>query len=383
MADKKRGTLELMDMPLDILFETCNHLDPMDILELGRTTRAMKRLVLSPKFKPVWVKARSQYASLPACPEDLSEPAYAELIFGNTCLACGTLPLLHDQRRIFEARDRLCLDCFHRRYSLVERANMECLGLPAKVVRLLPQYMHEHEPNDSCRIKVDFYYSNAHLTSWLHQYVSHHSAEDKQRWEDAMVSQRGIISKHASLCLSWCQRRDDALVKYRTQRFLEVARELGYEDELDSSSFHSYEWHCMFLKMSRCQETLTDEVLQNLHPKIEAIMQRAKDKRLALKLQATYKARLEALNMAYSEARETYPKHLPYPHVCSIFSIPRIRSIVFDTPKTTTVTARDFNITPLNLTDVIAEATNAMHKIMLPSVISGLADKEFDPDTVM
>ncbi|PPQ63609.1 hypothetical protein CVT24_004469 [Panaeolus cyanescens] len=112
-------------------------------------------------------------------------------------------------------------------------------------------------------------------------------------------------------------------------------------------------------------------------------MQQAKDKRLALEFQDTYKARLEALNMAYSEARKTYPKHLPYPHVCSIFSIPRIRSIVCDTPKTTTVTACDFDITSSNLADVISEATDAMHRVMLASVISGLTGKVFDPDTVM
>jgi hypothetical protein len=40
----------------------------------------MKRSSIS-----IWKHARSQFDDLPDCPNDLSEPQYAELLFGKTC----------------------------------------------------------------------------------------------------------------------------------------------------------------------------------------------------------------------------------------------------------------------------------------------------------
>ena len=33
----------------------------------------------------IWKHARSQFDDLPDCPDDLSEPQYAELLFGKAC----------------------------------------------------------------------------------------------------------------------------------------------------------------------------------------------------------------------------------------------------------------------------------------------------------
>lgn len=40
----------------------------------------MKRSSIS-----IWKHARSQFDDLPDCPDDLSEPQYAEFLFGKTC----------------------------------------------------------------------------------------------------------------------------------------------------------------------------------------------------------------------------------------------------------------------------------------------------------
>lgn len=72
--------------------QICQHLYPLDILSLGRTSRVTRQLVRSPAFKPVWVHARYQHhRHLPDCPGGMTEPAYAELIFGDSCLVGGIL----------------------------------------------------------------------------------------------------------------------------------------------------------------------------------------------------------------------------------------------------------------------------------------------------
>lgn len=101
-----RGKLEGMnEMPLDIWHEVCpgcarsssplcskRHLQifmrlhPIDLVHLSRTSKTLRRHLMSRSSITVWKAARSSVIpSMPACPDDFSEPAYAELAFGKAC----------------------------------------------------------------------------------------------------------------------------------------------------------------------------------------------------------------------------------------------------------------------------------------------------------
>lgn len=75
---------ELPNMPLDILFEIFEHLLPLDILRLSRTSKDLRRIILP--AKSIW---RITYSNLPIppppCPEDLTEPQWASLLFETNC----------------------------------------------------------------------------------------------------------------------------------------------------------------------------------------------------------------------------------------------------------------------------------------------------------
>ncbi|KAG5642398.1 hypothetical protein DXG03_002830 [Asterophora parasitica] len=94
----KRGKLESMnDMPFDILCEIFAHLSLVDILHLSRTSKALRNFLMHRSASHIWKNARSQIDGLPDCPNDLSEPHYANLIYSPTChyqdemAALGTL----------------------------------------------------------------------------------------------------------------------------------------------------------------------------------------------------------------------------------------------------------------------------------------------------
>ncbi|KAG2366955.1 hypothetical protein BDR07DRAFT_1479728 [Suillus spraguei] len=83
---KRRGRLDLMPtMNLDVLFHILSFLLPMDLLNLSRTSKDFRNLLLQRSSASAWKTARLQVDDLPDCPQDMSEPQYANLAFYPHC----------------------------------------------------------------------------------------------------------------------------------------------------------------------------------------------------------------------------------------------------------------------------------------------------------
>ena len=107
----KLGALrDMLNMPLDVLIQvrcSCSihrpgegeslqcftqifdFLHPRHLLNLARTSKDFRALLMDRKSAPWWRAARSQIEGLPPCPKTLSEPAYANLLFFNHCHVCS------------------------------------------------------------------------------------------------------------------------------------------------------------------------------------------------------------------------------------------------------------------------------------------------------
>ncbi|KDQ49477.1 hypothetical protein JAAARDRAFT_643890 [Jaapia argillacea MUCL 33604] len=86
---KRIGKLSMLpQMPLDILFEIFVHLTPKDLLNLSRTDKLLRKTLLSRKSLSIWKNVRLA-AEVPDGPDGMSEPAWAEMVFGTTCQNCG------------------------------------------------------------------------------------------------------------------------------------------------------------------------------------------------------------------------------------------------------------------------------------------------------
>ncbi|TFY72167.1 hypothetical protein EVG20_g834 [Dentipellis fragilis] len=90
---KNDGRLKVMlEMPLDVLYEVFSHLAPADLIQLTRTSKSLRLLLLSRKSNFIWRSVRTQVPgpAVPNPPEDMSEPSWANLIFGGPfCSNCG------------------------------------------------------------------------------------------------------------------------------------------------------------------------------------------------------------------------------------------------------------------------------------------------------
>ncbi|KAH9952089.1 hypothetical protein B0H21DRAFT_13030 [Amylocystis lapponica] len=104
----RRSLSKLPDMPLDILFEIFGHLNPIDVLHLARTTKALRDILMRRSALSIWREARAHVDGLPDCPADLSEPQYANLLFDPHCHFCLTARV---QNVMWNCRLRCCKQC--------------------------------------------------------------------------------------------------------------------------------------------------------------------------------------------------------------------------------------------------------------------------------
>ncbi|KAI0698460.1 hypothetical protein BC835DRAFT_653701 [Cytidiella melzeri] len=102
---KLRG---MLDMPLDVILEICSHLHPKDLLNLARTTKDLRKFFMGRNSLTFWKAAQLNIPDLPPCPTDLTEPAYANLMFDAHCHNCGGNKCHHIYWRY---RVRLCKRC--------------------------------------------------------------------------------------------------------------------------------------------------------------------------------------------------------------------------------------------------------------------------------
>ncbi|KXN88631.1 hypothetical protein AN958_06896 [Leucoagaricus sp. SymC.cos] len=72
-------------LPVDIFYEIIGHLHPKDVLNLSRSTRRLRQLLMVRDARCVWIAALSNVEGLPRCPSDLSEPQFASLAFDQHC----------------------------------------------------------------------------------------------------------------------------------------------------------------------------------------------------------------------------------------------------------------------------------------------------------
>ncbi|KAF7977023.1 hypothetical protein HWV62_4974 [Athelia sp. TMB] len=132
---KKKGKLaNLLEMPLDVLYEIFENLAPLDLLHLARTTKALRSVLLNKSATTVWKMARRSVKDFPEIPSDMSEPAYANLAFDTHCHNCLTRGV-PDVR--WALRVRYCKKCAKMIWpSLrIEKGQQTRSGVPDKHVK--------------------------------------------------------------------------------------------------------------------------------------------------------------------------------------------------------------------------------------------------------
>lgn len=85
----------LQRMPLDILTEISSHLPPETLLNLCRSARYFRSLLLSPAGRSLWVASRLKTTGIPTLQyNELDEVQYAVFLFGKQVCQVRFFPLI-------------------------------------------------------------------------------------------------------------------------------------------------------------------------------------------------------------------------------------------------------------------------------------------------
>ncbi|KAF8914333.1 hypothetical protein CPB84DRAFT_82393 [Gymnopilus junonius] len=98
----------IFDLPLETTLEVFEHLHPIDLYSLIRSSKGLRIVLLSRKSFAVWQQAFDRHPDIPSCPSYISYPTWVSLLFGpSTCDICDRPDAMVD----FTFLKRLCQPC--------------------------------------------------------------------------------------------------------------------------------------------------------------------------------------------------------------------------------------------------------------------------------
>ncbi|KAG8844322.1 hypothetical protein FRB96_003081 [Tulasnella sp. 330] len=117
-TDAKSTTAFWTVLPLDLVHEIFRCLEPIDLLQLARSNKGLRDHLMSKGASlAVWRASRQNViGGTPPCPDDMSEPQFARLLFAIECFVCGRTPKLWSGHKCgyqvyWETRIRCCDMC--------------------------------------------------------------------------------------------------------------------------------------------------------------------------------------------------------------------------------------------------------------------------------
>ncbi|KAI0789493.1 hypothetical protein C8Q75DRAFT_164856 [Abortiporus biennis] len=275
---RRKGVLkEMLEMPLDILYEILVELSPKDLLSLSRTTKDFRNLLVSKSAIGFWQTAFKNSPDLPPRYPDMNELQFSNLLFSPHCHNC-LKPNVHSVIWMF--RSRYCTSC---KDDMLLKCNRYTNMYNLKITHFespLNGFAYKFLPIVS-ETKVSSYTAYNFHGYWVDKkWVD----ELKDAWKDLKSSDEDKIvrvykeraqvitihEQYATLCEDWYNKkkenRADELDKIRVGRFsaiLDKLRDLGYGVEIDNCRDQT-ERFLKREKLVREPKPLTDHVWRGL-----------------------------------------------------------------------------------------------------------------------
>ncbi|KAI0831736.1 hypothetical protein BC628DRAFT_1415246 [Trametes gibbosa] len=302
---------EILNVPMDVFFEITSHLKPIDLLQLARTSKELRAMLLSRTSRHIWVAARRNIVPrMPDCPDYMSEAQYAHLVFERICDACGVNKSVNVDYAI---PARLCGACWKenvRNGGKLERELRIAPNMRENIYNLLPvahmaAYSYYQDPATAlAQTSRNTYYepeytavakryaalSKSKKKGALERFVDERKADAVKRWNfNLAVAQweRGLHDE--------AQRAVEEVRKDRVAAVEEKLRELGYA----RSDFPPND--AQILQMMDQPRKLTPRIWNNIRPRIIAILEEERERRTVADFRTKWHKRREQLKQHYQD----------------------------------------------------------------------------------
>ncbi|KDQ61918.1 hypothetical protein JAAARDRAFT_31404 [Jaapia argillacea MUCL 33604] len=253
----KDGKLSILSsIPLDILFEIFTHLSPKDLLTLSRTSRILRSTLLSKNATTVWKRSLANMpGSPPACPKDISEARWAELLYGATnCHICGAVNIFNID---FSFRRRLCLSCkktnlvysskFSKKFPEFDPLILDLIPYATISGSYPPNHKLHNKPPSKYFLESDIY-SMAQTFGLLAKNIHMRKPGAKAKLEEFKKERAEFVkdvAEYAKVCEGWAVEENkrlsglkDEAVTNRRNEIISRLRSLGY----DQTDLNAISW---------------------------------------------------------------------------------------------------------------------------------------------
>ncbi|KLO18512.1 hypothetical protein SCHPADRAFT_925128 [Schizopora paradoxa] len=267
---KSSGKLALLlEMPIEIFTEIACYMTPLDLLNLARTSIGLRELLMSKSSKRIWEAVRLIH-NIPECPEDLSEPRYADLLYGKGCSFC---PDTRAKKLYITLRIRACKTCFEEQtidhyelygeegykypitnfldHTMMTWTKSTYKSHPSKryLVSQFREVLKRVKDLTSKPVELRDYISERHelTNSVIESIVPIEDWLSKVSLQKAKSNSKSMTERHSSI--------------------IKRLRDLGYDDDDFNDRYDEEEWKWgQLLNQSRL---LTERVWQNVRPQLE------------------------------------------------------------------------------------------------------------------
>ncbi|KAF9046734.1 hypothetical protein BJ165DRAFT_1527800 [Panaeolus papilionaceus] len=413
----------LLEMPYEMRVEIFGYLDPLDLLNVGRTCQDLHDLVGSKSFAPIWQSSiRLTWPTMPGCPDGMAQPAFVELFFGKNCLVrrllqlqsfrtdvgtdvdvevfqgCGRKPTPSAPLEIYhlwDARTRLCGKCVRAQWSPSDMMLPRFVKPKHRAICALQGLAPKCYVRSRCGDR-DLFFSLKHMEEWKAAFYAQKDDRRKREWVSETKTQWTNIKTHVSHCENWFRgvvraifaEQERELIRKRKEKVTDFLVSIGWGDELEEMTDN----HPRNLEVvaGMCEKNITKKVLMEKKELLEDYMNIQRAKRLEKERIKCIHERLRQLGGLYLAVIDRERAlgrgrifEQKYPRTGDIFAIPRFMDKIMDTPVDVRVDSRDFREIEDDLQGVMEEARTIVRDKMLVLVREGLADKVYDPNTVI
>ncbi|TFK42253.1 hypothetical protein BDQ12DRAFT_677886 [Crucibulum laeve] len=327
---KTRGKLALLpSLPLDILSEIFSHLLPTDILNLSRTTKDFRRVLLHRSATSIWKSAVTNVPNFPECPEDMSLPAWISLAYDCHCHNCLTSGVRNVDWML---RIRLCAKCakvcllseqMFDSKSQKERTILHCVPFSDWNKSGVQYCIQESEELFTKQLSS--------LKKGRTAFVENKRAEMKARQD------------HAKTCAAWYSLQQDLrstelnnLRVKRREAIIAKLELLGYKDDLAYSKKKQEEcvcetWVCPFYNHPAVDkpQLLTERIWQNIKADIFKQMKKVRAARMEEERENLVQERVTQAHRVWSDWRIKHFTNELMPTIVDIIYWEPVRTLIW------------------------------------------------------
>ncbi|KAF9015814.1 hypothetical protein BDZ89DRAFT_1023159 [Hymenopellis radicata] len=346
----QRGILkQVTETPLDVLLEIFSYLEPLDLLRMSRTTKALRGLLVSKSSSFVWERARLGMEGLPPMIEGFTEPQYANLLFDTHCHNCLKSPTKDVQWRI---RMRLCKQCLEKsKIMLTEGELCKAFGQYSILSELLSI--------TPCSIPQGRYHRDSYgmlLEEYRTLRIQRGTPADFAAWIFKKKQEYKALVQSCVEYNTWLTLRTEArtreLASIRHQRFECIIARLeaeGWEDELKLDSTRSGLRKQPLVNQSK---ELTDKTWEIVRRGVAEFMSQRRAEVLEEKKKQVIRQRICLLEELADSRLSESPESPPNPPGSAVCLYQPFFDIINDTPIEKDVTAKLKKALNLSLPDI-------------------------------